>query len=653
MNYNRSIQELIKDLNYYTKCYDEGAPVITDEAWDDLYFQLAELERATGIIYPNSPTQTINYEVVNSLTKVEHNHKMLSLDKTKNWDDFKNYFNGKSAICMPKLDGLTCSLTYENGELIRAETRGNGIVGEDITHNARVVASIPQHIGYPKKLVVDGEILCTAKDFEQYSDLYANPRNFASGSIRLLDANECAHRNLTFVVWNIIDGLNSFTEFDDKIDACAKLGFLTVPYFYLEYTADIITSVKNIATSLGYPIDGIVGRFNDTEYGKTLGETEHHSRAAYAFKFYDEEYETRLLNIEWSMGRTGVLTPIVVFEPIDTGESIIERASVHNLSILYELSGGGARVGDLLTVYKANQIIPQVSNWEHCNNGKLIGLIDICPICGQPISEVTSNSGVRNFVCENSACEGKLINRLEHFCGKTGLDIKGISKATLEKLIDWQWLNSLKDIFALKTYRSDWIQKPGFGAKSVDKILDNIENAYQTTTLQQFIVALGIPMIGVAQSKSLVQKFKTWPEFYDAIVNKYDFTTIDGIGEVRAEQILKFDYTIANLLAPDFILVNKLEEKNNEIIKSSQPCKNLTFCITGKLQHFSNRDAFIAEIEQLGGKVSSSVSSKTNYLINNDITSDSSKNKKAKELNIPIISEEQWINSFKTCDIDF
>lgn len=362
MNETEKIQELIEKLNHYTALYDAGTPEISDEEWDKMYFELKELEKETGLIYPNSPTQTVFYDVVNSLKKVEHNHKMLSLDKTKSIDEVQSFLGDKEFIAMAKMDGLTCSLRYIEGELVSAETRGNGIIGEDITHNALVIPSIPKHINLKQELIVDGEIICTSNDFEYFKQDYKNPRNFAAGSIRLLSAAECALRKLTFIAWDAIEGIR-YNNFSARLQVLGELGFTTVPWVK-ENISYAIGDIQDICKQYGYPIDGIVFKFEDVAYGKSLGETDHHFKNAIAYKFYDEEYETKLLNIEWSMGRTGILTPVAIFEPVDDGDSVIERASLHNLNIMQETLGDCPHKGQKIWVCKQNAIIPQVVRAE-------------------------------------------------------------------------------------------------------------------------------------------------------------------------------------------------------------------------------------------------------------------------------------------------
>lgn len=366
-----TMRELVEKLNYYTKLYDEGHPEISDKEYDDLYFQLQELEKEFGVILANSPTAKIDYQVVNSLNKVEHNHPMLSLNKTKSEEDVVHFLEGHDAICMAKMDGLTCSIKYINGQLVSAETRGNGIVGEDITHNIKFVKGVPLTIPcLAEEFIVDGEVICTYNDFELFSTEYANPRNFASGSIRLLDSKESANRHLTFVAWDIIKG-SSYDKLSNKLISLNELGFIFVPNIPLmkdmidiKHIQHVIYLIKDIAKEFKYPIDGLVFKYDNCEYYQSLGATEHHFRGGLAFKFYDEEYESQLKDIEWSMGKTGQLTPVAVFEPIDTGDSIIERASLHNLNIMKQVLGEHPYKGQKVWVCKQNQIIPQIVKAE-------------------------------------------------------------------------------------------------------------------------------------------------------------------------------------------------------------------------------------------------------------------------------------------------
>lgn len=648
--YVSEIKELIEYLNYHTKKYDEGNPEITDKEWDEKYFYLKELENKYHIYYPNSPTQKINYEVVSSLEKVAHNHEMLSLEKTKSLEEIKDFLGAAPSLAMCKMDGLTCSLKYVNGDLVSAETRGNGLVGENIFHNAKIIPSIPKEIPYMEELIIDGEIICTYSDFEKFSSEYKNPRNFAAGSIRLLDSAECAKRDLKFIAWDVITGLNDnflYKNLSDKLMALNKLGFEVVPYeiitpFFPEKVVDLLI-IK--AKEYAYPIDGLVFKFDNIEYGKSMGKTSHHFKNAIAYKFYDEIEPTKLIDIEYTMGRTGVLTPVAIFEPIELEGTTVERASLHNLSIMEELSGGFERKGDILYIYKANQIIPQVSKWEHTgeyNENEHLSLPAECPICGGK-TEIEITIGTKVLKCTNPNCEGKLINKLDHFCGKKGLDIKGLSVATLEKLIEWEWVNCIEDIFKLEKYRVDWIKKSGFGPKSVDNILNAIEDA-RNCELNAFISSLGIPLIGETASKELIKIFPTWEQFISAVENKYNFCSIPNFGIEMNNAIINFDYTEAKNIRNNYLRIFTVIIPVEEMEKSD--LTGLNFVITGKVEHFKNRDDLKRYIEERGGKVVGSISSKTSYLINNDIESTSSKNLTAKKLGIPILSEENFLEKF-------
>ena len=646
------MENLITELNKATVAYDKGEPIMSDKEWDDLYFELQSLEKEYGQSLKNSPTKKIHFEKVSELKKVKHSHPMLSLDKTKNIDEIKFFFGDKDRIAMCKMDGLTCSLTYENGKLISAETRGDGVVGEDITHNALVIPSIPNRIKYSERLVIDGEIICTYHDFENFKDEYKNPRNFASGSIRLLDSKECANRKLTFVAWDVIEGMSG-KLLTENLQELNKLGFNIVPITVSDTVEVQIDTIKDFAKIFGYPIDGVVFKFNDIEYGKSLGATDHHFKNAIAYKFYDEEYETRLITIHWTMGRTGVLTPVAIFEPIEINGTIVERASLHNYSVMREVLGSCAYVGQKIKVYKANQIIPQISDAVKFDYGTVVSHGGVsandeperCPICGGGIEIIKSADGVMNMYCSNPNCEGKLINRIDHYCSKKGLDIKGLSKATLEKLIDWGWISNIQDIYNLKDIKEEWISKPGFGVKSVNNILSAIEES-KKCKLENFISAIGIPLIGRTVSKELVKYINDYDDFKEKIKNNYDFSDIEGFGPAINKAIHDFDYTSADAIYYTYLTIEQPQKE--EITEGGSSLEGMTFVITGKLKSFKNRDELKAVIESKGGKVAGSVSKNTSYLINNDNLSTTAKNKKAQELGIPIITEETFKQKFLT-----
>ena len=650
MAFDMSLEEVYKlaleNMRKWQKAYDEGHPVISDKEWDDHYWSLINLEKRLGYSSPDSPTKRIVYDIKNELQKVEHSHPMLSLDKTKDLNEIVSFITEHDWICMAKMDGLTCSLTYRGGRLVRAETRGNGVIGEDITHNAYVIPSIPKTIPIKEECVIDGEVICTYENFKAFENDYSNPRNFAAGSIRLLDNKECEKRNLTFVAWDWIKGWETISWLVDenllnnKLFELGELGFTVVPWARegIEYGSNLddrMKIVQGYAQKEGYPIDGLVFKYNDCKEYEAEGRTEHHFRGGLAYKFYDELYETTLEDIEWSMGRTGVLTPVAIFKEIEIDGAKVSRASLHNVGIMNELLGQPF-FGQKLRIFRANQIIPQVYDAEESPYTISVMRIKTCPICGAYL-DINDNNGVLTLYCPNKDCEGKLLNKLDHFCGKKGLDIKGLSKATLEKLMDCGWVSDIVDLFYLPKYRDQWIKEPGFGVKSVDNILKAIEVAKEVE-LFQFISALGIPLIGLSVAKDLAAIYGTYENLRKDIDRHYNFSELPGFGYEKTQALLNFDYTCADRVREFLILTNKIVEDIGEKLEG------LTICVTGKLQLHKNRAELKALIEKNGGKLTDSVSSKTNYLVNNDINSTSSKNVTAKKLGVPIITEQQLID---------
>lgn len=639
------IRDLINKLNYYTKKYDEGNPEISDFEWDNLYFELQDLERVYHIYCEDSPTQRVNYQVVNKLNKVEHNHLMLSLDKTKDLKEINNFIGNKDHIAMAKMDGLTCSLKYINGKLVSAETRGNGIIGEDVLHNALQVKNIPNKINFTQELIVDGEIICTYEDFKKFSEEYKNPRNFASGSIRLLDSKECAMRSLSFIAWDCIKGAEECEFMYEKLDKLAILGFEIVPYTRDTTRQYEVDALVEICKKVGYPIDGIVFKYNNiTEYN-AAGKTDHHFKGGMAYKFYDEEYETTLQDIEWTMGRTGVLTPVAVFEPIEIDGSVVSRASLSNISILKETLEKPYK-GQKVWVSKRNMIIPKIERAEKDIDGLTKSYIDfphICPVCGGNVEVIKNlNSDTQVLVCKNPKCEGKLINKLEHMLGKKGLDAKGISKATLEKLIEWGWIKRPRDVFELQQYEKEWKNIRGFGEKSVSNILQSISEC-TNCNLESAISAAGIPLIGRSIAKTLSKRFSSYDTFKEAVNGSFNFSEIDGFGFEMNKSLKTFDYSEIDFIVEKYLkIINNIIDNN----KNTNKLKNLIFCITGKLNKYKNREELVKKIEENGGKTVSSMSKKVNYLINNDINSQSSKNVYAKNNNIEILTEEELDKKF-------
>ena len=642
------MQKLVDELNAATAAYDAGHPIMSDSQWDDLYFKLLDMERTCGFALRNSPTCSVYYTEVSKLAKATHNHPMLSLDKVKDTiAPLEEKFNNKEFLAMCKMDGLTCSLEYDNGWLVGAETRGNGEIGEDIYHNAIIIPSIPNHIRYKKHLIVDGEIICRYCDFEEFSNEYSNPRNFAAGSIRLLNSAECATRKLTFVAWDVIDGFNETNLLSEKFNKLATLDFTIVPFIKSDVVdVGLLTAVKRAAEANSYPIDGVVFKYNDVEYGRSLGSTSHHANNAMAYKFYDETYETTLKEIEWSLGRTGVLTPVAVFESVDTGDSIIERASLHNVSMLEETLHGIGWPGQKIKVAKMNMIIPQIVEAE--NEGEVFTpgrqyfpFPDKCPICGEALTLVKSDAGVEQLTCTNVLCEGKLANHIDHFCSKSGLDIKGLSKKTIEKLIDWNYVNSLIDIFNLRQYRAEWIKKEGFGPTSVDKILDTIDNTIANVEFSRFLAAVGIPLVGLATAKIISTAAKNWTTFRSMVNDNYSWSSINTIGPEIENAINNFNYDELDKIVNNYItFIVPIEDNKTTTLNG------LTICITGRLSHFKSRDELKQAIENAGGKVVGAISGNTNILINNDSTSTSSKNLTAKKNGTPILTEAEFIEKY-------
>lgn len=644
------IRNYIDTLNEYRNLYyNKNISKVSDKEYDILFDELQQLEQQTGLIYADSPTQSVGWQVLSNLNKVEHNHLMLSLPKTKKIDEVETFLKAQSNLylAMCKMDGLTCSLRYVDGKLISAETRGDGVVGEDILHNALTLKSIPYQIPYKEELILDGEIICTYDNFEKFSSEYKNPRNFASGSIRLLDANECQTRNLTFVVWDVIKGLEECPYLTDCFYPLSTFGFTTVPWEIEGSVENQISALQEEAKKLNYPIDGIVFKFDERKIAQELGHTSHHFNNAIAWKPFDETYDTRLKSIDWTMGRTGILTPVAVFEPIEIEGTLVERASLHNVSIMEELLGVPYYL-QKIKIYKANMIIPQVYSAEKTsydkvilNGGALLPTLEKCPCCGSLEVNIEWSNETKVMKCNNPACEGKLLNRLDHFCGKKGLDIKGLSKATLNKLIDWNWVSNFQDIANLSVYEKEWQLKAGFGVKSVQNILNAINQSFTEAELWKVISSAGIPLVGRNAAQILEKEFKTWKAFREAVDNNFDFTTLKDFGEALNDSILNYNYTDI-----DNVVKMITFKKPEQVERQEKSLNDIIIVITGKLNKFKNRDALKIEIEKRGGKVVGSISGKTNYLINNDTESTSAKNKTAKEKGIPIISEEDFIKKF-------
>lgn len=628
------IKTLVTLLNKASDAYyNTGDTIMEDHEFDTLLEELRSLEQETGFVMTTSPTHKVGYEVKSELQKVTHNHPMLSLAKTKDWNEFIVHFGSKDVIGMLKMDGLTCSLRYIDGELVSAETRGNGEIGEDIFHNIKTVKTVPQKIPYKGELIVDGEIICTYDDFEPFSTEYKNPRNFASGSIRLLDSNECAKRPLTFVAWNVIKGFDDENSFLRKLVLIDELGFTVVPWTS-SFDWDAKEFLVNKAKKLGYPIDGLVGRFGDIKYGEGLGATSHHSNAAYAFKFSDETYETILRGVEWNTTRTGIIAPVAVFDEVDLDGALTTRATLHNLSIIEQLELG---IGDTITVYRSNMVIPKID--DNLTRSNTLKIPTVCLCCGHP-TEVKYTDNSKVLMCTNPDCPAKKLARFTHFVSRKCMNIDGLSERTLELLISNNLIKNFRDIYHLKEHMGKLCTLDGMGKKSVENLLNNIEKS-RDVKLENFIAALGIPNIGLSAAKAISKKFNgSHYDFVLALANdNYDFSQIDDFGEITNKSLHDWWHSKDPM-------VELLPMEVNFIVEDTGSNTNLdgkSFCITGSLTHYANRDVLVKAIEDNGGKYVSSVSKKTDYLINNDKTSTSGKNKKAMDLNIPIISEEDFI----------
>lgn len=648
MNKIDRIKELVKQLNYHRDLYyNKSRPEISDFEYDKLFDELSKLEEETGLILANSPTQTVGYEVKSSLNKVIHNHSMLSLDKTKNVNDVIKFLNGRDGVIMAKMDGLTCSLRYLNGKLVSAETRGNGEVGEDVLYCAKTVKNIPLEINCLDEVVVDGEVIITYDDFNKINttlpedEKYKHPRNLASGSIRQLDSQIAAQRNMKFIAWKLVRGIDN-NSFIERLFFINDIGFDIVPFLLLPHkfiTKDLIehfiSLIQETCKQEGFPIDGCVFGHDDVAYGKSLGSTSHHLRSQLAFKFYDEIYDTRLQCIDWTMGKTGILTPTAVFDTVEIDGTEVSRASLHNISIMKSL---GLTSECTIRIYKANQIVPQVDSCDQDGIGE-ITIPSVCPICGRRTA-IQKDNDSEVLVCTNPECLGKLLGKMVNFCSKKGMDIDGLSEATLDLLITNDYINEFSDIYHLSEHINELTNLPGLGAKSVQKLLQSIEKSREVR-LENFITALGVPNIGPTAAKTISKRFDgSYINFVNAIDHQFDFTTLDNFGEVMNDSL--YDWLDNNKA----IMVNVVKElyfmtTETDVVKEN-PFTGKTIVVTGRLNNFT-RDSINEKIASLGAKTAGSVSKKTDYLLTNE-ASGSSKYMKAIELGIPIITEQQFID---------
>ena len=655
------IKDLTVKLNKYRDFYyNKNESLISDKEYDYLFDKLRHLESQANFVMTNSPTQTVGYTVASKLKKVVHDHNLLSLNKTTNSEEFIKYFADKDILLMAKMDGLTCSATYENGKLVRLETRGNGEIGEDVTHNAIAFENLPLTINYKNKIVVDGEAIITYKDFEEINQVeeikFKNPRNLASGSVRQFDSSIASKRHLKFIAWKLYYIDESYKLYHNKyidtfnsarLASLNELGFSTVPYVIISNCdsnsfESNVKFLKLCCEKLSYPIDGLVGMFNDAEYCNSLGYTSHHPKHSLAFKFYQEDNETTLLDIEWSTSRTGLVNPVAIFEPVEIDGTTVTRASLCNVSIIKELELG---IGDTITVIKANQIIPKVT--QNLTRSNTYVLPTICPSCGS-IVEIKNNNGREMLYCNNRDCSAKSHDRFVNFVSKAGMDIEGLSNERLSQFIDNGLITDFCSLYTLKNKYDDLVKLDRFGENIIASILDAIEIS-KNRPFANVLVAIGIPNIGRASAANIIEECKSINSeefvknplefFINMCCSEYNWARARDIGFTTSNYINTY---VKRHLSEFRGLSHILNSTISNDFNSSSILNKKTFCITGKLNHYSNRDALVAEIEKNGGISVSSVTAKTDYLINNDIESNSSKNQKAKKLGIKIITEEQF-----------
>lgn len=643
MNKIETIKNLTAELlQYCHEYYDLDSPTISDVEYDKKFDELKALEDETGFWLANSPTRKVQGQVLDCFTKVKHSKPMLSAAKTKDINEIKRFIGYQPFYCSYKLDGLTLVVRYENGEFVQAVTRGNGEIGEDVTAQARMITNLPMHIDYKDKLELRGECVISLENFHKINatldEPYSHPRNLAAGSLRQLDTNITKQRSLSYVVFECVSDIHlenvNNDIFDSKwecLDELDDLGFETVER--------CVGTIDDCAEGMQpewyqYPCDGLVFEMCRKSYSKTLPATAHHEGCRMALKWADEMYETTLRDVEWNPTRSGLIAPVAIFDEIDLDGALTTRATLHNLSIIEQLELG---IGDTITVYRSNMVIPKI--YDNLTRSNTLTIPTTCPCCGEPTEiKYTDNSKV--LMCTNPNCAAKKLAQFTHFVSRKAMNIDGLSEKTLELLISHGFLHNYKDIYHLKDYRDKLILLDGLGEKSVDKLLDSIEKS-RTVTLDRFITALGIPNIGSSAAKAISKQFNgDHDDFVQALANGYDFSQIDDFGEITNKSLHDWWDSKDPMVELLPVEMNFIVEND---VGSSSNLDGKSFCITGSLTHYPNRDALVKAIEDNGGKYVSGVSKKTDYLINNDTTSTSGKNKKAIELNIPIISEDDFL----------
>ncbi len=641
------IKELTGLLDQAARAYyQEDREIMSNLEYDTLYDELVALEKETGIVMAGSPTNKVGYEILSELEKVSHDSPMLSLDKTKSPEDLQGWIGNQKGMLSWKMDGLTVVLTYRNGELFQAVTRGNGTIGEVITNNARVFKNLPSHIPWEGEVVLRGEAIIHYSDFEKLNESiedvdarYKNPRNLCSGSVRQLNNEITAQRNVYFYAFSLVsaEGREEHNSVEENMIWLTELGFTIVPYVMVT-SENILGEIGNFSKKIAendFPSDGLVLIYDDIAYGRSLGSTAKFPRNAIAFKWADEEAETTLLEIEWSPSRTGLINPVAIFEPVELEGTTVSRASLHNISIIEGLELGQ---GDRIKVYKANMIIPQVS--ENLTKSGGYPIVTHCPACGSE-TEIRMENDVKSLYCANPFCSAKKIKLLTHFVGRDAMNIDGLSEATLSKMADQGYIEEIYDIYRLDRFREGIIEMDGFGEKSYNNLMKSIETS-RKTQLFRFVYSLGILNVGSSNAKLLCNHFgNSLEKLMEASVE--EMVEIDGIGEVIARSVRDYFDAAHNKNVVNELLKYISFEKEETLSEEDQSLTGKTFVITGSVNHFKNRKELKEKIESLGGKVTGSVTSKTDYLINNDNMSSSSKNKKAKELEIPILTEEEFL----------
>ena len=653
MNKLERIKQLIKELNNASYAYYNQIPIMPDYEWDKMYDELISLEKETDIVLSNSPTHNVGYSVADELKEVEHNHPMLSLDKTKSVDELIEFIGDKDCFLSVKADGLTTSLHYINGKLIGAETRGNGVRGTECIQNVLTMENVPKEIPYKDELIIDGETIIGWDIFREINDKlsedkkYKHPRNLVSGSLQLLDSKEAANRNMRFVAWRVIKGFEHKTPSEDLFKA-KDIGFEIIPILKSprinqnEELTILLNHIRESANSHNIPYDGAVVAVDDYKIAESMGRTDKFFRHSMAYKYEDELFETVLTDIEWNTSKTGLINPVAIFEPVDLNGAITTRATLHNITYIKDMMLG---VGDRIRVYRSNMVIPKVH--DSIDKSGNFNIPDKCPICGQPTRIVKENNS-EVLMCENPDCNGKLLGKLVHAASRNALDIENLSESTIEKFINLGWLNSIQDMYHLSDHENEMKTLDGFGKKSVEKLLNSIEKS-RKTTLDRFLYSLSIPLLGKSASQDIaenctIENTSSIGNFMQIMITDgaEHFRSISGIGDSLINSLNSyFNIHCSEIfeLTKEF----KFDKPNIVLDETPKTLQGKTFVVTGSVNHYKNRDELKADIVVHGGTVVGSVSSKTSYLINNDINSTSSKNQKAKSLNIPIISEEDFL----------